>query len=87
MIVVKVELWSAVTGQKTELARMEIANEGTHQNPLRGDYVARALIGRSTVQLDRRTTKTTTQIANWPRTQKHVWNLVSAALAKMGYGS
>lgn len=86
MIIVRVELLSAITGKTTELARMEIVNDGTG-NHLRGNYSARTLIGRSTGHLNRRTTKATTKIDDWPRTQKHVWNLVSVALTRMGYGT
>jgi len=28
MIIIKVELWSAITGKTTELARMSIVNDG-----------------------------------------------------------
>ena len=45
MIVIRVELWSAVSGQKSELARMVIDNIGG-TNHL-GDYRCRTLRGRS----------------------------------------
>ena len=88
MIVVKVELWSAVTGHTTELARMEIANDGdlSRMNITRGDYEARTLKGRSAEQLNRRTTQRQGFVKNWPRLQLHVWNLVATALKEMGYG-
>lgn len=86
MIVVKVELWSAVTGQKTELARMEIANDGAHPNPRRGNYTVRTLRGRSEEDLNRRTTQKSAKVDNWPRLALHVWNLVAESLKNMGYG-
>lgn len=88
MVIVKVELWSAVTEHRTELARMEIANDGvlSSKNVNRGDYEARTLKGRSTEQLNRRTTQRQGFVKNWPRLQLHVWNLVATALKEMGYG-
>jgi len=88
MIVVKVELWSAVTGATTELARMEIANDGKHTVEHRnfGDYDCRTLRGRSTEYFNKRTTMRETRLLHWPRTAKHVWNMVQLALTQMGYG-
>jgi hypothetical protein len=86
MIVVKVELWSAVTGQKTELARMEIANKGDHPVHSKGNYTVRTLRGRSTVDLDKGTPHRSAEVSNWPRLALHVWNLVAVALSEMGYG-
>lgn len=84
MIVVKVELWSAVTGRKTEIARMEIANDG-QGTKTRGNYLVRTLKGRSTEALAKGVTQRTGEIQNWPRLSKHVWNLVAAALDKLHY--
>ena len=91
MIVVRVELWSAVNGQKTELARMVIDNiGGTVQ---RGDYRTRTLRGRSEEALDRAlmsmdTTGTQREgkVLGHARLREHVWNLVGKALSGMGYG-
>lgn len=86
MIVVRVELWSAVTGQKTELARMEICNDETG-TMRRRNYITRTLTGRSTVALDKRVTQREGKVTNWPAEAVHVWNLVGTALAGMGYGA
>lgn len=90
MIVVKVELWSAITGQHTELARMTIANEGTG-SLVRGNYEAKTYIGRNEATLQKAMVKGTisrsTRITGWPRQQWHVWNLVERALGNMGYGN
>lgn len=86
MIVVRVELWSAVTGRKTELARMEICNDGTSAGARR-NYNARTLRGRSTEALNRRHTQRSTTMTDWPSEAVHVWNMVSALLTKMGYGA
>jgi hypothetical protein len=85
MIVVRVELWSARTGEKTELARMEIANDETGTLAKR-NYIARTLRGRSTAQLNKRVTQRETDLKDWPSEAVHVWNLISALLSKMGYG-
>ena len=85
MIVVRVELWSARTGEKTELARMEIANDGTGTRARR-NYIARTLCGRSTAALNRRQRQREGTVKDWPSEAVHVWNLVSTALFVMGYG-
>jgi hypothetical protein len=91
MIVVRVELWSAITGDKTELARMVIDNVGGDQKT--GDYRCRTLRGRSADALDKALRKLARGGAQregmvWghPRLREHVWNLVAKALAGMGYG-
>lgn len=88
MIVVRVELWSAVTGEVTEIARMQIVNDGnaTIANPRRGDYAATSFIGRDTEALNRARVSRTGGVRNWPRLDRHVWCLVLAALAACGYG-
>ena len=92
MIVVKVELWSDINGQKTELARMLIDNiGGTVQ---RGDYRCRALRGRSDEALTRSMLRADQpeavtregRVIGHARLREHVWNLVVKALTGMGYG-
>ena len=84
MIVVRVELHSAITGATTELARMEIANTG-RGTALRGDYTGRTLKGRNSAALDRGTVSHEGEVLNYPRQQLHVWNLVSRMLSAMRY--
>ena len=88
MIVVRIELWSAVDRSVTELARMHLCNDGEASviNHRRGDYVAQTFIGRDTAALDRGQVSKSTKIVNWPRLDKHLWNLVQVALTGMGYG-
>jgi hypothetical protein len=86
VIVIKVELHSAVTGKMTELARMLISNTGDNPNPRWGDYIAQVIRGRSKEQLDKGTVLKQVTIFNHPRQQLHVWNLVAKALSTMGYG-
>lgn len=87
MIVVRVELHSAVTSKVTELARIHIANDGTHMNPRYGNYLAHVFRGRSKEQLDRHTLLKSAVIVNHPRKQQHVWNLVAKVLSTMRYGN
>jgi hypothetical protein len=84
MIIVRVELLSAITGQTTELARMEIANTG-HGTLARGDYRGRTLKGRSSAALSRGAVSHEGEVLNYPRQQLHVWNLVARMLAAMRY--
>lgn len=85
MIVVRVELWSAIDGERTELARMLIANEGGTAH--RGDYDVKVLRGRSAGQLDRGTVQKVAKVRDYPRLAVHVWNLVARALAATGYSA
>lgn len=85
MIIVKVELHSAITRQVTELARMKICNDGTSPNPNFGNYKAQTFIGRSTEQLNKETPSKMTEINHWPKERLHVWNLICKALRQMGY--
>lgn len=85
MIIVRVELWSARTGERRELARMEIINDGTG-DARRRHYDARTLFGRGTKQLNVRRTQRSGRIERWPSERHHVWSLVAAALRAMGYG-
>lgn len=91
MIVIRVELWSAVSGQKSELARMVIDNIGGTTNL--GDYRCRTLRGRSEDALDRALltmsgtgTQREGRVLGHARLREHVWNLVAKALTGMGYG-
>lgn len=87
MIVVRVELWSAVDGRKTELARMHIANDGrrTMTDPRRGDYVGETFVGRDSAALDKRRVSKRGAVPGWRRHDFHIWNLVAAMLDDMGY--
>jgi hypothetical protein len=84
MIVVRVELWSARSGTKTELARMHICNDETG-GAVRRNYFARTLLGRSKAQLDIGKVQREGEVKNWPSEAVHVWNLVSTALTALGY--
>lgn len=84
MIVVRVELHSAIDKSVTEIARMFINNDGTG-NADYGNYNAMTYRGRDTDTLDQKSVTKSTHIDNYPHQWLHVWNLVTRALVKMGY--
>lgn len=88
MIIVKVELHSAITGKQTELARMMIDNIGGDLKV--GDYRARTYRGRSAAALEKAMqsglTTRETSVLGHRRLALHVWHLVSKSLTGMGYG-
>lgn len=83
MIVVKVELHSAITGKVSELARMHISNVGGTKD--RGDYSVQTLRGRSKEDLDKRIVNRKGGVTNYPRLAIHVWHLIGRALKSVGY--
>jgi hypothetical protein len=85
MIVVKVELHSAITGKVTELARMIVHNIGGTRNS--GDYEVEILRGRSAKDLDKRIAQRKARVLGHPRLSQHVWHLVEKALRAAGYGN
>lgn len=88
MIVVSVTLKSAIhPSRDKELARMEICNDGTSDNPRRGNYQAWTKRGRSKEALDTGAKHRLARLVNWPRLDKHVWYMVGTILMKMGYVS
>lgn len=85
MIVVSVSLHSAVTGETTELARMECANDGTGTSA-RGSYDGKVLMGRCRAALNMGRVLKLGRVENYPRERLHIWNLVARMLSQMGYG-
>lgn len=92
MIVVRIELHSAITGKITEIARAIIYNDErknpTH-NPLRGNYVAFTAPGVTKEHMIPpaiyRRRKHEVFVLNYARKSKHVWHLVARALNTMGF--
>lgn len=84
MIIVRVELHSAITGKVTEIARGIICNKGGTKEL--GDYDVAIFHGRSADQLNRLQIQRRGNVEGHPRLRQHVWNLVAKALAGMGYG-
>jgi hypothetical protein len=85
MIIVRVELHSAVTGRVTELARMMIHNVGVNDTGTMGDYEGIIYTGRSKEQLDLGRQLRSAPLLKHARQQLHVWNLVSKMLVSLGY--
>lgn len=88
MIRVRVELLSAIHPSRSrELARMHIANDGeyTLKNPRFGSYEFTTFRGRDREALDDEVIQKRGKVTHWPREALHVWNLVAAGLAAMGY--
>jgi len=85
MIVVRVELHSAITHKVTELARMHISNIACNESGSKGDYAVQTFNGRDSAALGRRTVSHEGKVERHPRLQQHVWNLVRKALVATGY--
>jgi hypothetical protein len=83
MIVIRVELHSAVTRKVTEIARMHIANVGGSRQL--GHYHAKTYRGRSSEQLSRGQVQRQGVVRDYPRLRIHVWHLVARALIAMNY--
>lgn len=83
MLVVRVELHSAITGQVSEIARMDICNEGGSAHS--GDYGVYVMRGRDRDTLAKRTIQRRGKVLGHPRIREHVWNLVTKALVNCGY--
>jgi len=88
MIVVRVELWSAIDGQVTEIARAMIHNVGGTLKV--GDYEGETYRGRSVEALNdamrRKQTTRSGKVTGHRRLDLHVWHLVAKMLSAMGYG-
>lgn len=85
MLIVRVELHSAITGVVTEIARMNIWNTTGGTREL-GEYECATLRGRCKSALDKRKKQREGSVHEHPRLREHVWCLVSKALKSMGYG-
>jgi hypothetical protein len=90
MLVIKVELHSAISGEVSEIARMVVDNIGGTTN--KGDYRVRTLRGRSRDSLEKAMlslpigAQREARVLGHPRLREHVWNLVAKALFAMNYG-
>lgn len=86
MLVVKVELHSAITGQITELYRMIIANDATGSKDV-GNYEIRT--GKKGCQDNRKVYHKPSRhgvVRGHRRLTEHVWKLVAKALDSAGFG-
>lgn len=82
MIVVKVELHSAITGKITEIGRMLIANDGTGSHRL-GQYHVRLLKRGS--DPEKMNVSKTGYVLNHARLSRPVWDLVGRAINVLGF--
>lgn len=74
MLIVRIELHSAVTGKISEIGRMRIYNDGTGDGR-RGNYVVeRMRRGKP------KTVQRTGRVDNYPRQSLPVWKLVRRAI-------
>lgn len=85
MIIVRVELHSAISGEVSELARAVIDNVGGTTTI--GNYRVRTLKGRSTCDLDKFVVQRAGSVTGHARLREHIWNLVAKALTATGYGA
>ena len=77
MLVVKIELWPfGHEAAAREIGRMTITNDGTSDNPRRGNYDVRTMRRGTTdvIQQEKR-------VENYPRLSYSVWELVRRALS------
>ncbi len=90
MIVIRVELWSAITHRRSEIARVGIWNVGCNDTGTFGDYECASYTGRDAAAFDQAMTKQrlthSGKVKHHARKQEHVLNLVAKALTAMGYG-
>lgn len=84
MLVIKIELHSAITGAVSEIGRMNIANEGTG-TAQRGDYKVQVI--RRSAPTDKgfwdynaSNVTRTGEVKNYPRLSYNVWRLITRAL-------
>lgn len=89
MLVIRVELHSAVTGKISEIARMLVYNDGTGTAQV-GSYKGKTVKGTTegpmtpAVIYQRKAMREGT-VGNYRRLNLHVWHLVARMLAAMGY--
>lgn len=84
MLLVRVELHSAITGRVTELARLKIANDGSGNKDY-GNYYCDTFRGRDSDALDKAHPLRHGGVKMFPRLRKHVWYLVCQCLQSMDY--
>lgn len=81
MIVVRVELHSAQTGQVKEIARMQIENTGKNTHaPIKGDYIGRVYKSPKYQAVIRRG-----EVFEHSRLHLSVWSLIGKMVKNMGY--
>jgi hypothetical protein len=80
MLVIKIELHSAITGKITEIGRMHIFNKGDSIDPKIGNYGVHIFRRGSKSSINR-----VGYVNGHRRLAKPVWNLVAKALKAVRY--
>ena len=80
MIVVKIELHSALTGEHRTLGHMRITNDGTTQDRKRGNYNVDVMRKGHSAYEASGNVQRTGRVENYPRLSYNVWRLVARAL-------
>jgi hypothetical protein len=83
MLIITVELHSAITGKVTEIAKMKLYNDGTGTSQ-KGNYAGVTYRGKDDALIQEKTNRTGS-VKNYPRLNLHVWNLIARMLKNMGY--
>lgn len=88
MIIVTIELKSAVDGRTEKLGEMVICNDGTSTQRTRGNYDAFVYRKHKFFDWKKLTNNLTRRgrVENYSRLQRPIWDLVGLALKDMGYG-
>jgi hypothetical protein len=84
MLVIRIELWSAITGKKTEIGRMHLWNDGTEASEQLGNYEG-AVLRKPDFDHKKEPTRTGV-VKRYRRLARPVWDLVAEMLINMGYG-
>ena len=82
MLVVKIELWSAITGKRQEIGRMYIANDGSSGNPKKGNYNVKVARKNSKDYKGWEKISHTREgkVLDYPRLSYNVWRLILRSL-------
>lgn len=86
MIIVKIELHSARTGQVTQLGEMRLSNNNqtSREKPTHGSYRVEVFRKPKFDKVTRDTeVEDSTLIEEWPRKSKVVWQLIQKALNQL----
>jgi hypothetical protein len=89
MLVVKIELHSAVTRRITKIAEWTISNIGTSEGSIFGEFDERCNyeVREQELKGDKVTTVNKVYVLNYARNRLAVGNLLALALHALGYGA
>lgn len=86
MLVVRIELHSAITGEVTEIGQMIICNDGTSRDPRVGNYDVR-LGRRDVADIHKNYHDPLRQgsVVGHRRLSRPIWDLLAKALSSVGF--